>query len=303
MIDHIDDFVADQDWTQDTVDWYKRRLTVWFEYATEHNLTMETLKPGQFTRFLNQMRRDGQSYSTRNGTYTALAKYSKWLRQEGYIEYSVFVGEDKPQRPRKEKSVVGTVAIDYIRKMVAKAEDNPTRMNIRNAAILRLLATTGMRRAEVVGLSLKDVDFAQEKITLRVTKYQNQRIAFLQPATAYALMRWKANRPETSHDKIFVTLHPSKKGVFHPMRGDAINKVLDRMKREAGIGKEVAITPHMLRHTFASLVVKAGNPFALRDLLGHSDIKTTEIYVHNDLDELRRIASHAPEICQNDEDV
>mgnify|MGYP000443727659 CR=1 FL=1 len=302
MIEHADDFIADNDWATGTAYWYKRQLTIWFEYATENNLSMETLKPGQFTRFLNQMRRNDYSYSVRNGCYTAVAKYSKWLRQEGHIERSIFVGEDKPQRPRREKSVVGTVAIDYIRKMVAHAEGEQTPMNVRNVAILMLLATMGLRRGEVAGLGLKDVDFSQSKVTLRETKYKNQRVSFLLPDTAYALKRWLGHRPQTKHDKVFVSLHPSNKGQVHqPMRGDSINKVLDRMKREAGIGAEVAITPHMLRHTFASQVVKGGNPFALRDLLGHSDIKTTEIYVHNDERELKRIANYAPKISLMEE--
>lgn len=292
----MDEFAADNDWTPVTAAWYRRRLAVWLEWLAVQAVTVQAMTPGQFTRLLNQMRRDGLSYSTRNGTYTAVANFYRWLVQNQHVQSSPFTGDNRPKRPRPERSVVGTVALDYIRKMIAQAEGNPTPMNIRNAAILRLLATTGMRRAECAGLSIPDIDFAQERITLRLTKYQNQRVAFLQPATAYALNRWLAMRPQTGHDKVFVTLHPSKAGEHTPLRPDAINKALDRMKREAGIGPEVAITPHMLRHTFASRVIQAGNPFALRELLGHSDIKTTEIYVHSDERELRRIARYAPEI-------
>ena len=302
MIDHIDDFIADQDWSLNTVSWVRRRLTIWFEYAEDKGLRLEGLSKGQFTRWLNQARREGLSYSSRNGMYNAVGQFSSWLQDNGHIEGNCFTSTDKPKRPRKEKSVIGTVAKDYLIKMVTYAENDANPMNRRNAAILRVLTTTGMRRGECANLATPDLDFAQSRITIRETKTGIDRVAILQPETAYALRVWLQLKPKTKHDKVFVSLTPNKAGIYKPLRPDAINKIVDKMKCDAGIGAEVKITPHMLRHTFASTVVKGGNTFALMSLMGHSDVKTTEIYVHNDERELRRMANYAPKIPINEGD-
>ena len=298
--DHLaDEFRLDQDWARSTVSWSRRVMRPFFDFLTENNICLSELTPGQFSRLLAKMRQDNLSWSSRNGLYTAVGAFYRWLFVNGHIDHNIFADRDaRPPRPRKEKRIVRTLALSYIQALITTAERDDTPEALRNAAILRLLISTGMRRMEIAGLVIPDIDFESGEISIR-GKFNDERLAFISPEAEAALRRWLDNRPATDNDKVFIALRPTKLGLHHPLRPEAISKIVQRLKREANIPEQVQVTPHRFRHTFASEVAKSGNPFALQQLLGHSDIKTTEIYVATDKRELRRVADYAPKFNSN----
>ncbi|MCB0156140.1 MAG: tyrosine-type recombinase/integrase, partial [Anaerolineae bacterium] len=151
-----------------------------------------------------------------------------------------------------------------------------------------VLATTGMRREEIVKLRFDQIDLECKTIRIR-GKGEHERPAFIRDDALVALEDWLEVRPETEATTVFVGMKASKKGTHHPLRPDAVNDLLIKWRDVATL-PNISVSPHKWRHTFATYAAKAGNPFALQILMGHTDMKTTRIYVHPDGDELRRVA-------------
>jgi site-specific recombinase XerD len=287
----FEDFVADQpDWDIKTRNYYKARLKPFGEFLAERAVTgPKEIQVRHVNRYLARMRDAGYSWSTRNGTFTAIQAWFGWLKQLRMIRYNPFAWKDSGlKRPRKTKRVRVTLPLCYIRRMIKAAEVEDTPMNRRDAAIMRLLITTGMRREEVVRLRLDNLDLAISEIRVIQGKGGHEREGFLPEETVFALDRWLAVRPKTFDRAVFVSLQANKKGIFRRLRPDAINDIVIKWRDQAGL-PQMSVSPHKWRHTFASEVAKSDNIFALQQLLGHSDISTTRIYTEIPKEELRRV--------------
>jgi integrase/recombinase XerC len=295
----IEEFLTDQsDWSQRTVEWYRARLRPFGEFLAEQGVNYpQAIEVRHINRFLAKLREANLSWSTRNGCYTAIQAFFGWLRRMKLVRKNPFNDRDSGlKRPRKTKKVVHDIPLEYIRQMIEVAEAEDTVMNRRDAAIMRLLATTGMRREEVIRLSLNDLDMERGDIRMIRGKGDNERLGFLKAETVKALRHWLEARPKTDNQAIFISLQANKKGLHQELNPDAINDVVKKWQKQAGL-PEISMSPHKWRHTFATALAKAKNPFGLQALLGHSDIKTTSIYVHCDREVLyQMVRDFGPEI-------
>lgn len=281
-------FIDDHDWKLETVKWYRNRLSLFNRYA---DTTLETMSVGDFNRLLKTMRENGLSYSSRDGVYTAVQKFSNWAKANGHIKSHPFIDRDnKPKRPPKERKVIQTVSKANTAAILRTVEGDNI-LARRDRAILQMLATTGMRRSEIVGIEIADVNIQDAEILLKKTKFGHQRYIFLDSETVTALQRWLAYRPSCDHDHVFVslTITNNSGSIYQPLQGDGVNRILDKAVKAAGI--EARITPHMFRHTFATDLAKAGNPVALMQLMGHTNMQSTERYIHPSKDDLRDLAN------------
>ena len=179
--------------------------------------------------------------------------------------------------------------------MIEAAEADGSVIALRDAAIMRLLLTTGMRGEEITMLKLDSIDFETGEILIE-GKFDNQRPGFLRPTTLAAVNLWLEKRPHTFDRALFVGLHPSRRGIHHELRPNAVNEILLKWRDQTGLPK-VSVSPHKWRHRFATELARGQNPFALQDLLGHADIATSAAYVHSSL-EVRRclMMSYGPDV-------
>lgn len=148
---------------------------------------------------------------------------------------------------------------------------------LRDRCILALMARAGLRASEVCGLHLRDVDWKQHTVRIRaeVAKGGKEAVQPLDQPTIELLERWKAiRRPYAAgRPHLFCTL----KG--EPVDRRRVWEMTARRARRAGIDHPV--WPHMLRHTFATSLLRDGfNIEEVRLLMRHSDIRTTTIYLH-----------------------
>jgi integrase/recombinase XerD len=165
------------------------------------------------------------------------------------------------------------------------AAGQPEWQRRRDAAILELLYATGIRRAELVGISLGDVDF--DRRTIRVVgKGNKERYVFFNAAAAEALERYLAQRPPSSDGALFVSRLGQR--LSYPQVGN-IFRLFVRLS-----GLEGKITPHTLRHSFATHLHQRGvDIMTIKELLGHESVATTQIYSKVTLEHIRQAYEEA----------
>jgi len=170
--------------------------------------------------------------------------------------------------PKPASRIPNAVSEDDAQKLVAAAESPFER------AMLLLMLTAGLRRSEVGAIRLEDAKLDDGLLLVR-GKGAKQRMVPLMPQTAEAIRAYLASRPQTDHPYLF--LNPQAQRMPH----DLLNRTLRRIIARSGLAKR--ITPHMLRHTFATHLVRNGvDVRTVQELLGHADLETTANYLHSD---------------------
>jgi site-specific recombinase XerD len=163
----------------------------------------------------------------------------------------------------------------------------------RDGAILELLYATGIRRAELVGLDVADIDFQRQ--TARVIgKGNKERYVFFNKASAEALKRYLEVRPPTHDGALFVGRQGQR--LSYPQVGNVFRLYVELS------GLEGKITPHTLRHSFATHLHQRGvDLMTIKDLLGHESVSTTQIYAKVTLEHMRQAYEEAhPRDSQKD---
>jgi len=170
--------------------------------------------------------------------------------------------------PKRAGRIPSAISEDEAQQLIGAA-DSPF-----ERAILLLMLTAGLRRSEVGAIRLEDMDLDNQALLVR-GKGAKQRMVPLMPQTAEAILNYLAVRPAADQPYLFLSPQGRR------LANDYLNRTLRRILARAGLGKR--ITPHMLRHTFATHLVRNGvDVRTVQELLGHADLETTANYLHSD---------------------
>ena len=205
---------------------------------------------------------------------SSLRSFFSWLVLEGYIKDNPCDGVDSPKMGRYLPDVLSVEDVGAIMDSVPLTGWR----GLRDRAILEMLYGCGLRVSEAVGLKISDIYFNEGFVRI-IGKGNKQRLVPLGEMASDALKAYLQARPEPSDYEYsgFVFLN-ARGGRFS--RVSAFNLVKDRAMA-AGINK--AISPHSLRHSFAThLIANGADLRAVQEMLGHESILTTEIYTHID---------------------
>lgn len=175
---------------------------------------------------------------------------------------------------RKEKQLPKVISRDQIKKMMNSST------NIKHTLVLKLLYSAGLRLSELINLKRKDIDFDRRLIHISQGKGKKDRITLLSESIKHDLLKYYS-----SHN--FRTDY-----VFEGRKGKYTKKSVQRVVEAYGKTIGIKLHPHMLRHSFATHLLEDGTDLRLiQKLLGHNDIKTTQIYTHISRKELCKIKS------------
>jgi len=144
-------------------------------------------------------------------------------------------------------------------------------------ALVALLLFAGLRRSEVTAITLDDLDLEHGQLLVR-GKGMKQRAVPLAPLVVHAIQEYLRCRPHTDSLHLFVSRVGGR-----PLPGRVTNRMLSTVLDKAGLGDE-GVTPHRLRHTFATQLIRNGvDVRTVQELLGHADLQTTARYLHSDM--------------------
>jgi integrase/recombinase XerD len=139
-----------------------------------------------------------------------------------------------------------------------------------------LLLSTGIRRSEAVTITLDDLNLEERQLLIR-GKGDKQRVVPLTDQAVEAIQAYLPHRTKTQSRHLFVSAYGG-----HPIHGRCINRMLKIVIENAGLAGQ-GITPHKLRHTFATHLIRNGVDIrTVQELMGHSELETTAKYLHSD---------------------
>ena len=204
---------------------------------------------------------------------SALRKFYRFLLREGAISADPMTKIDTPKRAQHLPATLSSQEVDAL--MAKPDTDKP--LGLRDRAIFELMYATGLRVSEVVVLRLDQLHLAMN--LLQVTgKGDKERLVPISPQAT----QWVDRYLQEARPKLLKRVQPKNVFVnFHggPMTRQGIWKNLKAYIASIGIEKDV--TPHTLRHSFATRLLENGADLrVVQELLGHSDISTTQIYTH-----------------------
>ena len=260
-----------------------RLLDFWAEYNPERDMKPEDITD-EFLRkyrlWLNRLKNErnkGLSVTTQAYHLIALRGFLKYLvkRRIKSLEPSVV------ELPKTHRAQVTFLYVDEIEQILAEIPLD-TENGLRDKAIFEMLFSTGLRVAELIGLDRSDVNLSKGEFMVR-GKGQKDRLVFMSRSATDAVRDYLAARKD-SLPALFLNNSrnaPMKgtTGDYRRMTARSVERVVTKYVKAAGITKHV--TPHTLRHSFATDLLSNGADLrSVQAMLGHSNISTTQIYTH-----------------------
>jgi integrase/recombinase XerC len=195
--------------------------------------------------------------------------------------------------PRLEKRLPKVISVDEVVQFI-ETPDADTLLGARDRAIIELLYATGCRVSEIAGMNLDDIDFKRETIRVRGKGRKERFVPFGSKAkealAAYLEVRSAllAEAPEHKRDPKVVFLNYQ--GTRITTR--SIGRLIEKYVKECALAQ--GISPHSLRHSFATHLLSAGADLrAIQELLGHARLSTTQIYTHVSIEQLMQVYDKA----------
>ena len=247
--------------TVENYDRYLTRFAAMTTTKTTNAITEETIH--SFRLLLN--RNGGLKKSTQNYYLIALRMFLKYLESigESCLSPSAVVLAKTGMRD------LDLITTDELKRLFT-AISGTSLLALRDRALLTTLFSTGLRVSELVSLR-RDQDFSSQEVTVR-GKGEKVRVVFFSDASIAAIRAYLKAREDMS-EALFAGRGSD------PLAVRSVERIVAKRAREAGISKKV--TPHVLRHMFATTLLSNGADIrAVQEMLGHANISTTQVYTH-----------------------
>lgn len=233
------------------------------------------------------------SNRTKSHTVSVLKSFYKYLLFIGDVNSNVML---TIKAPKYKSKLPKYITIEQFLELV-KLPDNPTVKDLRDSSIIELLFSCGLRVSELLNILITDINFEQMEIRV-IGKGNKERIVPFGTCALESMKQWMRVRDN---------YNPSCGFLFINKFGEKLtSRAIQIMLKNKGIsiGTPIQITPHKLRHSFATeMLVNGADLRVVQELLGHSSISTTQIYLHLDIQKLKQAYSKAHPLENLDEDI
>lgn len=289
---------AERGAAQNTLESYRRDLEAVAEAMAARGINLAEAGPDHIRSAIDAMAAQGFAATSQARRLSALRQFFRFLYSEGYRQ-------DDPtgtvDAPKKQKPLPKIMSVENVTRLLDRAaleageaaEPSDRIKALRLHALLETLYATGLRVSELVGLPVT-VARTDHRFLLVRGKGSKERMVPLSPKARDALQRFLALRDSLAHSDDNPWLFPAFSESGHLAR-QVFARELKGLAARAGLSA-AAISPHVLRHAFASHLLQNGADLrTVQQLLGHADISTTQIYTHVLEERLHKLVSeHHP---------
>jgi integrase/recombinase XerD len=260
---------------------YRRDLEDTQDFLEQRAKTLISAVGTDFRAYLQDQTRQGQSTRTVARRLAALRIFLRFLQTLGRDTSPIL---QELERPKPERSLPKVLNRSQVNQLIS-APDPESPLYLRDVAILELLYASGLRASELCDLGLRDVNLTVGCVRV-LGKGMKERIVPVGQAAAQAIARYLDECRKTLDRQNCDRLFLSRSG--KPMERIGLWMLVEKYGRRSGLLKTVS--PHTLRHCFASHLLSGGADLrVVQELLGHSDISTTQVYTHVDQDRLKSV--------------
>lgn len=290
IVDFLEYMEIEQNRSQKTIANYDHYLQRLVEFAGDvfvDEVNAELIR--RWRLWLNRYENDNgdtMSKTTQNYHLIALRSFLKYCAKR---DISIGISSDKIELARTRRKQVTFLDAEEVERLLEQP-DQSTEIGLRDAAILELLFSGGLRVSELVNLNRDHINLRRREFMVR-GKGQKDRPIFISDEAAESIARYLNKRKDTLAP-LFIRYSGSQDltndGEFKRLSARSVQRMISNYARKAGITKKV--TPHTLRHSFATdLLMNGADLRSVQSMLGHSNIATTQIYTHVTNPHLRKV--------------
>ena len=272
---------------QNTLESYGRDLRYFQQYLENNRLTFATGSTNEIIRtYLDELKKQGKAVSTISRNLAALKSFYQYLLKEQYLDADP---ASKIESPKLEKKLPQVLSVQQVELLLKQPNINLP-AGLRDKAMLELLYATGIRVSELITINVNDVNLelgyikcfgrgAKERV-VPLGSISSKCVSQYLRKGRTALVRSK------QEEAMFVNHHGRR------LTRQGFWKIIKKYALEAHI--EQKITPHTLRHSFATHLLENGADLrSVQEMLGHADISTTQIYTHVTKNRLKEVYDKA----------
>lgn len=255
-----------------TLESYGRDLRQYSQYLEQDAAALDTATRQTVVNYLLHLQRQGKATATIARRLAALKAFYQFLVREKYVEHDPTANLESPKLEKRLPKVLTVREVE----MLLQQPDSGQASGLRDRAMLELLYATGIRVSELVKLNQSDVNLDLGYIKCRNDRSNKERIV---PMGSLAI---RSCREYLEHGRPRLVKEPGETSLFVNHHGRRLTrqgfwKIVKKYAEDAKIDKE--ITPHTLRHSFATHLLENGADLrAVQEMLGHADISTTQVY-------------------------
>ncbi|MDD7706412.1 MAG: tyrosine recombinase XerD [Bacteroidales bacterium] len=278
----------ERNYTHNTIEAYTHDLDWLRRYMRDHGKKPEDMRLADLENFAATLHEYGIGPTSQGRILSGVRAFFRFLRMEGYIEDDPTELLEWPHLGEHLPEVLSTEEVDRLESSIDLSDPQGQR----NKAIIEVLFSCGLRVSELVNLKLSNL-YLKEKFIRVEGKGRKERLVPISDTAIHELELWFYDRRQLNIKR------GEEDYVFLNRRGAHLTRtmILIMIKRQAlEAGIEKTISPHTLRHSFATALLRGGADLrAIQAMLGHEKISTTEIYTHLSTEDLRKeILNHHP---------
>lgn len=285
ILKFIEELMYEKKYSDHTISGYSKDLDIFLEYLNENDIKRYSDVEYQDIRlFINYLFDLKYNNKTISRIISSLRSFFKFLKANDYIKSNPML---LVSNPKLEKKLPKYLNFDETEKLLNAFDDS--KIGIRNTLILEMLYSTGIRVSEIINIKVNDISMEGKYIKI-LGKGSKDRIVYF-GTRCFELINKYMNQCYSFLNKDNLPyLFLSKKG--KKISDRAVRKIVDDASQIVGI--KLKISPHVLRHTFATHMLTDGADLrSVQELLGHENLSTTQIYTHLTNEKIRNVYLNA----------
>lgn len=280
MTEYIDKYLEyisyQKKYSENTIINYEEDLEFFRKYLEENKTSFLKVNYAFIRKFYNYMDNLGFSKNTISRKISSLRSFYKYLARNNYIDYNPF---SLTKGPKKDKLLPKFLYYNELEELF-NACNLDNLYGIRDRLILEMLYATGMRVGELEFIKLKDINFYDNSIKI-LGKGNKERIVYFGEYAREMLDLYLSKRDD-NNEYLFINNHGNRltsRGIRY-----ILNKIIDKTSLNT------KISPHMIRHSFATHMLNEGcDLLTVQELLGHESLRATQVYTHVTNDRLKDV--------------